>query len=198
MSFESMLMHELQLDVSRHFDKAWHFCKNFGFKLQPNMEDGLSVILFSMKSDCSIIETKLHGRDTLLAFFDNPAPYLHKSIQQHKLNVAKVNLYEGEAKQLNDLTAEHNFYVSYQDPKGDQYNLSDLLAGEPCYRVAWAHYIIQGSYDKDRDFDTCFEMNDGQLVAFAIDYLRLRAIKPTKVNIGKALREATQSSLLAG
>jgi hypothetical protein len=198
MSFESMLMHELQLDVSKHFDKAWHFCKSFGFKLQPNMEDGLSVILFSMKPDCSIVETKLHGQDTLLSFFDNPAPFIHKSIECHNLKVMKINLYEGDAKQLKDLTVEHNFYVDYQDPEGSQYNLSDLLESNPCYRVALAHHIIQGSYDKDRDFDTCFEMNDGQLVASTIDFIRLRALKPTKENIEKSLIEATQSSLLAG
>jgi hypothetical protein len=197
MSFESILMNELGLDVSRHFDKAWHLCKSFGFKLQSNIEDGLSVILFSMKPDCSIVEMKLNGRDTLLSFFDNPTPFLLKSVERKNLNIEKVILYEGEVKKLTDLTVEHNFYVNYLCHNSGQYNLSDLLERDPCYRVAWAYHIIQGSYEKDRDFDTCFEMNDGQLVASAIDFLRLRATKPTKSKIKKAILKASQSSLFA-
>jgi hypothetical protein len=197
MSFESILMNELKLDVSKHFDKAWHLCKSFSYKLQPNKEDRLSIILFSMKPDCSIVKIKLHGRDTLLSFFDNPTPFLLKSIERNNLNIQKVILYEGEANQLTDLTAEHNFYVNYQCQNSGQYNLSELLQRDPCYRVAWAYHIIQGSYEQDRDFDTCFEMNDGHLVSSTIDFLRLRAIRPTNVNIKKAMLEASQSSLFA-
>lgn len=192
---ESMLMQGLGLSCG-DFDKAWSFCKSFSFKLQPHRDGGLAVALFTMQPDCSIIETKIEGRDSLLLFFKNPTPYILKSIASHKLRIARVDLYEGEAKTVGELTMDHNFYIYYCGDGPDQrFELNSLLCGAPEYRVAWAHWVINGEYDKDRDYDTCFEMNDGAIINRALNFLKNNALQPTVTNIKLALASGSQPPL---
>ena len=195
--FERALMFKLELDVSKDFDRAWHFCKSFGFKLQASNKSDLSIELFSISPDCKIIHTIISDRENLLSFFKTPLPFLLKAVQKNGLTIAKVNTFEGSISSLHDLTPEHNFFIEYRGNKGSTYHLNQLLEGDVCYRIAWGLCVLQNGYDKDRDFDTCFEMGDGQLVSASIDYIRLRGSKPTKMNIDNAIIACSQNSLLA-
>ena len=62
-----------------------------------------------------------------------------------------------------------------------------LLTNKPNYRVAWSAFIEHNDFELDRDYDSCFEMGDGSVVAEALKRLPYQYTDNTAAQIRNIL-----------